>query len=374
MPVAIAVPAFILGTVVSLATSWVLVTRLERIGARVGLSEALLGVVAALAADAPEITSAVTAIAGGQQRLGAGVVIGSNVFNLAALLGLGAVVASVIRLHRKVVLLGGAVAASVGVVTLAAVVRAIPELAGCAIALAILAGYGFVIGAGPRVLGRLPVPVAWLDWLELAVAEEEVELEESIHPSRGGRRDVLVGALALVIVVLASVTMERSASALGRRFAVPEIVVGGLVLAAVTSLPNAVAAVYLARRGRGAATLSTALNSNTLNAAIGLLVPAAIVGLGPPTAEATLVTAWYVGLTVVALAFAYRDRGVTRQVGVLIIGAYAIFAASVIVPPSRLGIQIGLAVATAAGFAVIGLAGASVTRLRAARAAARRPG
>ena len=374
MPVAIAVPAFILGTVVSLATSWVLVTRLERIGARVGLSEALLGVVAALAADAPEITSAVTAIAGGQQRLGAGVVIGSNVFNLAALLGLGAVVASVIRLHRKVVLLGGAVAASVGVVTLAAVVRAIPELAGCAIALAILAGYGFVIGAGPQVLGRLPVPVAWLDWLELAVAEEEVELEESIHPSRGGRRDVLIGALALVIVVLASVTMERSASALGTRFAVPEIVVGGLVLAAVTSLPNAVAAVYLARRGRGAATLSTALNSNTLNAAIGLLVPAAIVGLGPPTAEATLVTAWYVGLTVVALAFAYRDRGVTRRVGVLIIGAYAIFAASVIVPPSRLGIQIGLAVATAAGFAVIGLAGASVTRLRAARAAARRPG
>lgn len=374
MPVAIAVPAFILGTVVSLATSWVLVTRLERIGARVGLSEALLGVVAALAADAPEITSAVTAIAGGQQRLGAGVVIGSNVFNLAALLGLGAVVASVIRLHRKVVLLGGAVAVSVGVVTLAAVVRAIPELAGCAIALAILAGYGFVIGAGPRSLGRLPVPVAWLDWLELAVAEEEVELEESIHPSRGGRRDVLVGALALVIVVLASVTMERSASALGTRFAVPEIVVGGLVLAAVTSLPNAVAAVYLARRGRGAATLSTALNSNTLNAAIGLLVPAAIVGLGPPTAEATLVTAWYVGLTVVALAFAYRDRGVTRRVGVLIIGAYAIFAASVIVPPSRPGIQIGLAAVTAAGFAVIGLAGASVTRRRAARAAARRPG
>jgi cation:H+ antiporter len=187
MPVAIALPAFLLGTVVSLATSWVLVIRLERTGARIGLSEALLGVVAALAADAPEITSAVSAIADGQQRIGAGVVIGSNVFNLAALLGLGAVVASVIRLHRKVVLLGGAVAVSVGLVTLAAVVRAIPELLGCAIALAILAGYGFVIGAGPRALGTLPVPVAWL---ELAVAEEEVELEETIHPSRGGWQDL----------------------------------------------------------------------------------------------------------------------------------------------------------------------------------------
>ena len=33
------------------------------------------------------------------------------------------------------------------------------------------------------------------------------------------------------------------------------IVTGGLVLAVVTSLPNAVAAIYLALRGRGAAAL-----------------------------------------------------------------------------------------------------------------------
>ena len=85
MPVAVEVLAFCLGTAVSLATSYLLVTRLERIGERIGLSEALLGVVAALAADAPEITSAVTALAQHQQKVGAGVIIGSNVFNLAAL-------------------------------------------------------------------------------------------------------------------------------------------------------------------------------------------------------------------------------------------------------------------------------------------------
>ena len=38
---------------VSLATSWLLVTRLERVGERLGLSEASLGMVAALAADTP---------------------------------------------------------------------------------------------------------------------------------------------------------------------------------------------------------------------------------------------------------------------------------------------------------------------------------
>ncbi|MGB0095615.1 MAG: hypothetical protein WBP81_24135 [Solirubrobacteraceae bacterium] len=68
---------FVSAAAVSLATSWLLVSRLERIGARIGLSEALLGMLAALAADAPEITASVTALAGHHARIGAGVVIGS---------------------------------------------------------------------------------------------------------------------------------------------------------------------------------------------------------------------------------------------------------------------------------------------------------
>jgi len=138
-----------------------------------------------------------------------------------------------------------------------------------------------------------------------------------------------VAAAALVIVVAASVTMERAAAALGSRFVTPEIVVGGLVLAAVTSLPNAVAAIYLATRGRGAAALSTALNSNTLNVAIGLLVPAVLLGLGPRSGQTILAAGWYIALTAAVLAFAYRDCGIGRATGILIIAAYAVFAVSV---------------------------------------------
>ena len=98
---------FVAGVAVSLSASWLLVSRLERLGERAGISEAWLGLVAALAADAPEITSAVAALAHGQSSIGAGVVIGSNVFNLAALLGLSAMVAGRIAFHRRVVLLGG---------------------------------------------------------------------------------------------------------------------------------------------------------------------------------------------------------------------------------------------------------------------------
>ena len=215
MPVAVGILAFLAGALVSLATSWVLVSRLERVGERLGLSEALLGIVAALAADAPEVTAAVTAIAGHQQRLGAGVVIGSNVFNLAALLGLGAMVAGRIRLHRKVVVLGGTVAMSVAVVCLLVVLGVLPPAAGVVLVGVTVVLYGVILGAGDAGLARMRLPLRWIAWLRSAVAEETVELEEAIRPARARRRDVVVAGLALLVVVAASVTMERAASALG---------------------------------------------------------------------------------------------------------------------------------------------------------------
>jgi cation:H+ antiporter len=319
---------FLAGAGISLGASYVLVTRLERIGERLGLSEGLLGVLAALAGDAPEITSAVTALATHQNKVGAGVVIGSNVFNLAALLGLGAVVAGRIALHRKVILLGGVVGVWIAVVCLVMVLGLIPAAVALVAALAALIPYLIVLGASRAWLARIPLARRWAGWLAEAVSEEEAELEEVIHPAHGRGRDVAVAGVMLVIVVAASVAMEQAAIRLGDRFSIPPIIIGGVVLAAVTSLPNSVAAVYLAARGRGAAMLSTTLNSNALNVTAGLLIPATITGLGAPSGQAALIALWYLMLTVIALAFAYRDSGMSRPTGALIIGAYLVFLGS----------------------------------------------
>ncbi|HEY2314545.1 MAG TPA: hypothetical protein VGH96_13100 [Streptosporangiaceae bacterium] len=330
-PSVLAVAAFVAGAVVSLATSWLLVSRLERIGERLGMSEALLGIVAALAADAPEITAAVTALSSHQQSVGAGVVLGSNVFNLAALLGLGAVVAGRLALHRKVVALSGAVALWVAVVSLGVVTGLVPIAVGLGLALVVLGLYVLLLGTEGQGMQWMRLPERWWTWLRSAVTEEEIELEDAIRPRPARWPDAAVAAGALVVVVAASVLMERAASDLGRRYGVPQIIVGGLVLAAVTSLPNAVAAVYLAGRGRGAATLSTALNSNAINVVAGLLLPGAILGLGQSSGQAVLVTAWYLGLTLVVLAVAYRHRGLSRRAGTLVIVAYAAFTISLLV-------------------------------------------
>jgi cation:H+ antiporter len=325
------VAGFLVAAVLSLGTSWILVSRLERLGARLGLSEALLGLVAALAADAPEITSAVTATVGHRARIGAGVVIGSNVFNLAALLGLGALVAGRIALHRRVIVLESLVALPIAGVALAVVVGALAPAGGLALVGVVLLAYGTVLGLRRERLARLGLPRGWVEWLSRAVHEEELELEPAIHPRRGRAADALTALVAVVAVVGASVAMTEAASKLGSRRAIPQVVVGALILAGVTSVPNAVAAIYLALRGRGTATLSTAMNSNALNVLGGLMIPGTAIGLGASSPAGTLAAAWYLGLTAFALACAYGVRGLHRAHGVLITGAYAAFVALVVV-------------------------------------------
>jgi hypothetical protein len=229
-----------------------------------------------------------------------------------------------------VIVVEGVVALWVAGTCVGVVTGALTSAVGLAVVLAGLGSYIVILGLRHDRLRGLAMPDAWARWLTSAVIEEELELEVAIHPRRGRARDAIVALLAVLVVVGASIAMERSAATLGTRHGVPDIVIGGLVLAAVTSLPNAVAAVYLAARGRGAATLSTAMNSNALNVAVGLLIPATIAGLGAPTGQGTLVAVWYFALTAFALAGAYLGRGLNRTHGALIICGYVAFCAAVL--------------------------------------------
>jgi cation:H+ antiporter len=168
----------VLGAIVSLVTSFILVSRLERLGERFGLSEALLGVVAALAADAPEISSAVTALVHRQRAVGAGVVLGSNVFNLVALLGLGAVVAGWVVLHRRVVILAGSVSMWIAALALVTILGAVSPALGLVLALVVMVPHIVLLGTRGRRASwfGLPwrrAPRRWTLWVRAAVSEEE---------------------------------------------------------------------------------------------------------------------------------------------------------------------------------------------------------
>ena len=322
-----AVALFVVSGLCSLGASFVLVTRLERLGARLAAPQAMLGLAVALAADSPEISTAVVALQSGQHDIGVGVVLGSNVFNLAALIGVSAIVAGRIAVHRRVVVFEGFVAVGVAILALAAIAGVITPPLALVLAVALLIPYVAISALPSERRGQLPLPESWRRWLADAVAEEEAELADAVRAGKGGALDVPVAILALAVVVAASVVLERTASTLGVHWGISSIVVGGIVLAVVTSLPNAVAAVYLASRGRGPATLAEALNSNALNVVAGLLIPTVIVAGAPSLTHADALAAlWYAGLTVVVLILAFRGRGVGRREGSLIVALYAAFA------------------------------------------------
>src|SRR6476659_4779027 len=268
--------------VLTVAASVVLARGLDRIGQRLGFSEALLGMVTALGADAPEIASAVAAVVAGHEDTGVGVVVGSNVFNLAALLGVSALIAGRVRIHRHGLLLNGGVA----IIGALVAIDLLPGSVGLVLAVVVLAPYVFVSALHERARSRLPAP------LREAVAEEQEDARRDEFGPPATGFDTLAVVAALAAVVGGAYGMVAAAQSLGDRFDVSDFVLGALVLAALTSIPNLIAAVRLARHGRGAACVSAALHSHNANILVGLCIPGLILGLGSPSGVEVFASCW----------------------------------------------------------------------------------
>lgn len=316
-PVAIAL--LVASFAVTVSASVVLARQLDRIGQRLGFSEALLGMVTALGADAPEIASAVAAVVAGHEDTGVGVVVGSNVFNLAALLGVSALIAGRVRIHRHGLLLNGGVAIVVAVIGAFVAMDLVSGGVGLVLAVVVLAPYVVLSALHERARARLPAP------LREAVAEEQqdAQRDELIRPAT--RLDALGVVPVLGAVVGGAYGMVAAAQSLGDRLDVSDLILGALVLAALTSIPNLIAAVRLARHGRGAACVSEALNSNNANILVGLCVPALILGFGSASGIETFAALWMVGMTVIAVALGFGG-GLTRREGGAIVALYVAFA------------------------------------------------
>src|SRR5207248_1699603 len=218
MTPALAAPLFVASITLMLLASAVFARRLDHIGLRLGLPEALLGLLTALAADAPEVSSAIAALVQHEHAVAVGVVVGSNAFNLAAMLGVSAVVAGRVRARH-----------------------------------------------------------------------ETLELEAFV-----GLR--LPGGMLVVLAVL-------------------------------TSLPNAWTGVRFGLQQRGSALMSETLNSNSINIVAGLAVPAALGTLAAFSGLAIFDIAWLIGMTAAALVLFGKRGGGGRGAGAFLIVLYAVFLA-----------------------------------------------
>src|SRR5881394_2085706 len=156
MTPAAAIPVFLVSIGVMLAASAVFARRLDHIGMRLGLPEAILGLLTALAADAPELASAVTALVASRHEIAVGVVVGASAFNLAAMLGLSAVVAARIKARHEALEIEAFVGLWIVAASLAVVAGWIAPSAGLFLVALVAIPYVFLLACGPGRVRRLP--------------------------------------------------------------------------------------------------------------------------------------------------------------------------------------------------------------------------
>jgi Ca2+/Na+ antiporter len=105
-----------------------------------------------------------------------------------------------------------------------------------------------------------------------------------------------------------------------------DAVLGTIVLAALTSLPNLWVALHFARTNRGTALFSSAMNSNTINLVGGLIAPAMLAGISGARGALPYFT-WLVELTLLAVLAPLPRSRLSPLAGGVIIGLYVAFAA-----------------------------------------------
>jgi cation:H+ antiporter len=309
MSTPVAILVFLASLVLTVAAAGFFADRLDRVGPRLGLPEAIVGLLTALAADAPEISSAVVALARGERSVSLGVVLGSNAFNLAAMVGVSALLAGAVMVERRLLMVEGIV------------------------------GVAATILAGALVLGLLSALLALALFAVVAAGYLVVVSRSRAHERRPGRRAhegalwkpvaLIVPAVALIVV--GATGMVRAALVLAGRWHVSAVLVGFVLLAVLTSVPNAFTAVRLGLSGRGGALVSETFSSNTINLVGGLIVPGLVVGLAARSTLVDFSLAWVLGMTVVTVALLARGSGLRRGGGALLIALYAVFVATQLV-------------------------------------------
>ena len=218
----------------------------EVVARALGVSPFIIGmVIVGFGTSAPEL--AVSALSGvaGHSNLSLGNAYGSNIFNIAAILGLAVLIRPIAV--RPVITFG-----------------AVPMLlvASVASGLLVCIGGGFSRMDGLLCLALFAVLLpayCFIDRKGKAPADAEgVEAASCRHPCLA-----LVGGLMLLVA--SSHILVWGAVGLARSFGVSELLIGLTVIAAGTSLPELASAIASARRGQNELTLGNIIGSNFFN-------------------------------------------------------------------------------------------------------------
>ena len=283
-----------------------LVLGATRLAIALRVSAVLIGaLVIGVGTSAPEILISALAAAEGSVSIAAGNIVGSNIANVALVIGVAALIAP-LRVSSQ------------------ALRRQAPLSAFAVIAFAIALQGGLTLLSGVLLLLAVPLVLGWIIMSadrERAAAEAEAQAVTTSETSL--RREVVRTVLALLGLAAGAQLVVTGAERITLEAGLDEGFVGLTLVAVGTSLPELVTAIQAARRRQPDLIVGNVLGSNVFNSLLaggliaviapGRLADPALTGLAAIAMVATALVTWL---------FLATDRQLTRREGTLLLGGY----------------------------------------------------
>jgi cation:H+ antiporter len=310
---------FLLGLAALIAGSEMLVRGASGLALRLGLSPLVIGLtVVSFGTSAPEVAVSVEAAWRGATDLIVGNVIGSNIFNILAILGLSALIIP-LSVHTQVIR------------------QELPVMIGAGVLLLVLGQDGLIGVIDASLLGLCLI--VYTVFLVVQSRREEKAARQAVPPSDEDMVSppalwlsvglVLVG---LALLVFGSHWLVEASIAFAKALGVSDLVIGLTVVAAGTSMPELAASIAAALKGERDMAVGNVIGSCTFNI-FGCLGVAGLVSAGGLTLAPAAMTfdLWVMLATFVACLPAFiSGREIARWEGAVFFAYYVFYVAYLI--------------------------------------------
>jgi cation:H+ antiporter len=289
-----------------------------------GVTPAVIGLtVVAMGTSMPELTVSLLAALEGKPEIAVANAIGSNIFNVTAVLGITAIIivipvrGTIARMEWPFMF---AVCCACAIVMLDGRIN---RLEGTFFLTTLLVFTVYVVRAARY-------SIAPEDRREL----REVVAEHTAGSESTDRRDIIVACALLTAGCIGLFFGGRllllGATAIAAAAGMTDRVIGLTVVAAGTGAPELAASVIAARRNLTDVAIGNVIGSNIFNI-LGILGVSALVRPIPVSREALIVdVGWMIGTTLLLYPILLRDRRISRGEGFVLIAAYVVYLVSVL--------------------------------------------
>ena len=244
---------FLLGLAALITGAEALVRGASKIATSFGVSPLVVGLtVVAFGTSSPEVAVSVGAALDGTSDIAVGNVVGSNIFNVLAILGLSAVIVPLL-VHAQIIRQEVPIMIGASLIVLVMCMDGVISRTDAGLLLALLIAYTAFLVRQSRAETR----------------ETRAEYAEAVAGKAGWDAHWAVQLLLIVIglglLVLGSEWLVDSAVAFARVLGVSDLVIGLTIIAAGTSMPEVATSILAAIRGERDIAVGNVIGSNTFN-------------------------------------------------------------------------------------------------------------